>query len=411
MTKRCNALKDAGVSFSEEAAWVKWLGTAPQDLPRDEVREYLQFMAFQPRLLEQARLRSGFDLERNLRDTDDVIGFLLPEVQAMRGLARTQSLRCRLAIADGRLEDALQVLGQQYAMGRHIAMDEFIVSGLVGSAITGIASRDALYFIEHPDAPNLYWALAAAPKPLVDMRRAMAVEHDLLLAQLKVLREVDETPRPAGFWQDALRRLANQIGSLDYELGGVLRGASPEQRQAALIAAVIGAYPGAKRFSIESEGIAPEVVEAYPTAQVVLLAIVRYDRQARDRSFSASYLPYWQAARLFDAIQQSRREDSDRYGLTTALTNSLLPAIRAVSAAAARTEQQLALIQTIEAIRMYAAENDGRLPNRLAELPAPAPRDPITGDDFKYERKGDTAVLTGGAVPGLQYQFELRFRK
>ncbi len=60
---------------------------------------------------------------------DDVTGYLLSEVQTMRGLARLQTVRCKVAIAEGRLDDAIAILGQQYALARHLGQDVFGSSG------------------------------------------------------------------------------------------------------------------------------------------------------------------------------------------------------------------------------------------------------------------------------------------
>ena len=167
---------------------------APQDLPLDEVRKFLQLTSFQTHFLREAARRRNLDLNRNMRQVKDPIAYLLPEIQAMRELARTQNLRCKVAIAEGRLDDAIEILGQQYAMAWHLGQDEFLVSNLVGIACTSIAWEDALHLVQHPKAPNLYWAFASLPRPLVDLRQANAFERQFLYEQVKVLREVDEMP-------------------------------------------------------------------------------------------------------------------------------------------------------------------------------------------------------------------------
>ena len=44
-----------------------------------------------------------------------------------------------------------------------------------------------------------------------------------------------------------------------------------------------------------------------------------------------------------------------------------------------RVKQRLALLQTVEALRMYAAEHDGKLPADLSEIRLPLPPDPRRG--------------------------------
>ncbi len=399
-----------GKSEDEMPPYV-WLSMAPQELPLDAVKSYLTFTSFQPPLLREAVRRRWFDLDRNLREVDDPFAYLLPEIQSMRELARWQSLRSKVAIAEGRIDDAVAILGQEYALARHLGLDEFLVSNLVGLACAGVAWDDALYLVQHPDAPNLYWAFASLPSPPVDVRYALAVERQLLCLQFKVLREVDETPRPAGYWQDFLDRLIPQFGYLATEFGIPAAKEEPETARAMLVAYVAAAYPAAKRYLIEDLGLAREQVEAYPTAQVVFLAMVRYYEEARDDYFKWTRLPYWQAERK---TQGRSFEDfvgvkPDRVGWSAAPTLMLLPAVLATRTAAARVEQQVALVQTVEAIRMYGASHDGKLPARLDDLPVPAPQDPFTGKPLDYQYHGDYAVLNGHPMPGLRYRLIVRF--
>jgi hypothetical protein len=173
----------------------------------------------------------------------------------------------------------------------------------------------------------------------------------------------------------------------------------------------MAAYPGAKSFLIEKCGLPREQVEAYPTAQTVFLAVIRYYDQARDGVFKWDYLPFWQAEsipsgrRLGEALQTR----ADEVGWCTIPTDMLLPAVIAVRTAAARSQQTIALVQTVEAIRMYGAAHAGKLPPTLDELSVPAPLEPFTGKPLDYEYHGDRAVLSGHRVPGLQYRLVLRF--
>ncbi len=394
-----------------EAAPYSWLSMAPKELPLEEVKAYLSLTSFQPGFLKEAARRRRFDLDRDLRNVDNPIAYLLPEIQSMRELARTQSLRSKVAIAEGRIDDALEILGQEYAMAYHVGQDEFLVSNLVGIACAGIAWNDALYLVQHPDAPNLYWAFASLPHPLVDVRHAMAIERQFLFLQVKVLREVNETPRPAGYWRDFLDRLIPQFGILASDFGMAWLKDDPETARAALVGFVAAAYPAARRYLIERRGLSSQQVDAYPTAQVVFLAMVRYYEEARDGHFKWTHLPYWQAEAK---TRRFRFEDfvgmkPDRIGFAAAPTEMLLPAVLALRNAVARNQQHLAMIQAVEAIRMYGAAHGGRLPATLDDLSVPAPVEPVTGKPLDYRCQGDRAVLTGHDLPGIRYRLVLRF--
>ena len=397
-------------SYGEVPPYV-WQKMKPEELPLDEVKQFLKLTSFQPWFLKEAARRRRFDLDRNLPEVEDPIAYLLPEVQSMRGLARMQAIRCKVAIAEGRIDDAIAILGQQYAMARHLGQDEFIVSTLVGIACAGIAWDDALYLVQHPDAPNLYWAFASLPRPLVDVRHALAVERQFVYLQFKVLREVDESPRPIGYWQDFLDRLIPQMGTLADDFGMPWAKDDPETARVKLVGFVAAAYPGAKRYLIEDCGLPREQVEAYPTAQVVFLAAVRYYDEARDDYFKWAQLPYWQARSKTRGLRPKDfvRVKADHVGWSSAPAQLLLPAILAVRTAVARNEQTLALVQTVEAIRMYGAAHDGKLPATLDDLPVPAPLEPFNGKPLDYRYHGRYAVLNGHDMPGLRYRLILRF--
>jgi hypothetical protein len=384
-----------------------WQSMPPDELPVKEVKEFLTLLSFQPMYLKAAAQQRQFQLDRHIRTIQDPINYLLPEIQSMRELARMQSLRCRVAIAEGRVDDALEILGQQYALACHLGQDDFIVTTLVGLAISDVAWTDALHLVQRSEAPNLYWAFASLPRPLVDARYALSVERQFLYLQFKVLRDVDEVPRPPGYWQDFLDRLVPQIGSLASDFG--LDEDDPEATRAMLVAYVAAAYPGAKRYLIEEVGLSREQVEAYPTAQVVFLAMIRFYDAAGDDYFKWAKLPYYQSQSHSSRIYDSLRRKLDRIGWSGMPTDTLLPAVQAFQTAVARSQQRIALVQTVEAIRMYGAENDGKLPPTLDDLSVPAPLEPLTGKSLDYEFHDDHANLNGHKVLGLRYRLILRF--
>ena len=66
-----------------------------------------------------------------------------------------------------------------------------------------------------------------------------------------------------------------------------------------------------------------------------------------------------------------------------------------------RIDVQVAALQCVEAIRLYAAMHGGQLPGTLTEITEnPAPKDPISGELFQYTRTGSTAVLESAIPPG-----------
>ena len=67
-----------------------------------------------------------------------------------------------------------------------------------------------------------------------------------------------------------------------------------------------------------------------------------------------------------------------------------------------RIQQRIALLQHVEAIRLYAADNAGKLPPTLDAIKLPLPTDPFTGKAFLYKVDGDQATLQGTPPKGME---------
>lgn len=390
---------DAAGDYTRMAEPYVWLETSPDQLPLERVREYLQYSRFQTGHLQRAALRERCDFDRNVRGITDPQSYLLPEVQAMRELARLQSIRMRVAIAEKRSEDAVQILGQQLAMGRHLGQDVFLVTNLVGIAIANMGLADAVYLCEQPDSPNLYWALAALPQPLVSMQAGLDFERDILFAQIPWLREVDETPQPAAYWRTQLEQSATSFQNLGLYLPKIT------YTPAGFTALIAAAYPGARLYLLDEMGMEVADVEALPVTQTVLLAVRRSYEHLRDELFKRAYAAYPESQR-FD-FDKSRIALKTKYGLIIELSEFYLPGLTSIMSARARLQQLLALLQTIESLRDYMAGNGGRLPAELNQLRLPAPHDPVTGQPFDYRLQTDRAILSGAQVGTLKYQLHL----
>lgn len=392
-----------------------WLKMSPQELPVDEVKKFLRLVGFQKSLLRNASYRTDFSLDRNIKGVDNPIFYLLPEINAMRQVARYQSLRVRLALAEDRIDDAITYLGQNLAMAEHLGQDDFLVSNLVGMAIASIAWNDMLYLLERPDAPNLYWAYAVLPKPLVSTRRALAYERHLLFEQVKLLREVDTQVRNAGYWQDFIDRLIAESDSFAVVLDANwnLTNLDKSDARAVIASAIAAAYPGAKQYLVKEVQMDLEAVNAYAKTQTVFLAMKIYSERARDELLKWQFVPYplAEASPLYAESFEQMQIDDRRIGWITRPAQALLPAAQAIATAVERSQQRFAMTQTVEAIRFYAAKHNGRLPQNLSNLALPAVHDPITGRPFEYRLKGDRAVLRGAEAAGTRNQLVLQIAK
>jgi len=74
-----------------------------------------------------------------------------------------------------------------------------------------------------------------------------------------------------------------------------------------------------------------------------------------------------------------------------------------------RMERDIAAVQCLEAIRLYAAENKGALPAALDQIKVPIPQDPLNGRAFEYTCTSNQAVLSSPAPEGEAARVALRY--
>jgi hypothetical protein len=55
-------------------------------------------------------------------------------------------------------------------------------------------------------------------------------------------------------------------------------------------------------------------------------------------------------------------------------------------------------LRHVEALRLYAAEHDGKLPATLSDFCVPLPIDPVSGKSFVYAIDGAIAHIRGSSV-------------
>src|SRR5204863_9362209 len=66
------------------------------------------------------------------------------------------AVRARLAIADGRINDAVRDLQTVFTVARHVARGPFLICPLIGMAIATEALTQLDELVQHPAAANLY---------------------------------------------------------------------------------------------------------------------------------------------------------------------------------------------------------------------------------------------------------------
>ena len=387
-----------------------WLELPLEKFPREEVRKALT-SHWQSVLkeLDSAARRERCDWELPLGQSN-VFTMVLPELSTMRELGRLVALQAKLQIADGRTEEAIHTLQTGYALGRHMGQGQTLIHGLVGVAICQTMSARVEELLQQPGTRNLYWTLTVLPQPLIDMRPGLDIEMHSVYFGFPWLRDVDRSRNDLPYWQ-------NLIDKTERELGDVMFSgpAKPKAgyRPAVVAMALIG-YPLAKRVLIE-RGFSAAEAGAMPVPKVIFLATMQNYEEARDQMFKWFALPYWEARPGLERFDRNMLTEV-RHREIVPLASLLLPAVSAVKFAIARNDRSIALLRTVEALRIYGAAHEGRLPEKLADVTeVPLPIDPITGQAFSYRKAGDMAVIEAPAPAGRPQsqgrRLEIQFAK
>ncbi len=395
----------------------RWNAMPLDKLPLDEARKFLQDHHYMLRQIELGARRRTADWGYTLNTTDpDPISLLLPDVQSMRSLAPILVLQVRVALAQRDFKLAAHHLQTAFAFSRHVAEGPTLIQRLVGIALVNQFAGTVADFVERPDAPNLYWALTALPRPMIDLRGAEEWEYGMVEMQYPELGDLERERTPEQ-WDALLRRIRTDsrgLALMTQETGKPkLPDWFPKEIAPDDPAAKSPDLPAARKYVARTKHLTAERVEAMPPAQVLLLYIMGIYHEDRDEWYRAMYVPTPQCFPLFAAAKKRLRDAP--ISEAHLLARIFLAALPAVVEAQNRADRNIAALRVVEALRTYAAAHDGRLPEKLSDVTeVPVPDDPGTGRPFEYRREGDAGVVAspapGEARPnsGVRYRVTLR---
>jgi hypothetical protein len=362
------------------------------DLPRHDLSRLLDDRML--REVDRGARRAYVDWEMTELVRKEGIFLLIPDAGALRDIGMLLAVRARLEIAAGHFDKALVTLQTGFALARHIGDGPILICDLVGMAIANRMLAQLEELIQQPGAPNLYWALTTLPRPFIDLSKGLQGEKLTKYGTFPGLRDLETTPLTPQQQEFMLKAMA---WGVDRPGEGMKLSWTDRALASGL---VLRAYPDAKQ-ALVAEGRRPEEVEALPAIQVVLIHALHQFQRLQDDLFKWCSLPYWEARpRLEQADQEVRRA---RAHLEAYPFIDLLPAILRVTLDDAELDRRIAALRCVEAVRLYAAAHDGKLPAALDDIrEVPIPVDPVTGKAFDYRTAGDRATLHGPPPAGQQ---------
>jgi hypothetical protein len=391
------------------AVWSTWAETPLKELPLDEVGNRLATVRGLMHEMDMAARRRDCDWQTEGRP--EGIGFLIPDVQGFRSLAAVLAVRARYAMARGELDEAVQAFQTGYALARNMGKGPFLIQVLVGAAIASVMDNQLDELLQQPGAPNLYWALAVLPRSFFDLQLALQEEGAMMERTIPFAKRLEGSPMTAEEVKLAQAELKAMLNKFIFQPPTVAQTLEQIWMQAST-------YPEARR-GLLAQGFTPEQVEAMPPFQVVGLFALREYRRAWEEFVKWFDLPGGWREPGFKKSQDALAEASRRLDRLY-FRGDLFgpgPAFQKIFQATGRVDRRFAALCCVEAIRLYAAAHDGKLPATLADIKdVPLPPDPMTGRPFLYEVKDDKAKLSNPVLPGtkpdpyqmLTYEITLR---
>jgi hypothetical protein len=381
--------------------WVDWQAVPHKELPREEVHDKLRTAAILLRELDRAA--HCRDCDWQLAGRPEGIALLLPEVQGLRELANVLAVRVRYEAALGHYAEAVEGLQTGYALARHLAQAPSLIHVLVGAAIAQIMNRQLEELLEQPGAPNLYWALAVLPRPFLDLQPAIQEDEPMLERSLPFAKRLEQEPMTAAEIETAQK----QIRQLTGRFGSGPTNVAQDVVQAWHYGAT---YAEAKRALIK-QGMPAEQLAAMPVFQVASLYALREYRRAWEEYTKWFAVPGGWHEAGYDRSKRQYQEAALRLDVLffggEFRADVPPPRLERVGLASERVDRRFAGLRCVEAIRLYAAGHDGKLPAALADITdVPAPPDPVTGKPFVYMVQGDKAKLDSPAPTGQEFPYQ-----
>jgi hypothetical protein len=170
---------------------VPWYEKAAKALPGkavdDEVRQWLKMPVEQLPLgqVETALTQYGESLKcvaqatkcRECQWPAWAPGAPVSNLEEYRKLGLAIRLWARYEIAQKNYEGAVIALRTGFAMGRHLTQGPTLIQLMVGNALSAMMGGEVGEFVQAGEAPNLYAALAALPKPFIEVEKVIESEN------------------------------------------------------------------------------------------------------------------------------------------------------------------------------------------------------------------------------------------
>ena len=317
------------------------------------------------------------------------INFTLPSIQQTRRIARALMLRNRLAVIEGRYEDSVENIGMIYKLGENVNEQGFLVSNVVAAAQVGMANECMIDLVSSPSSPNMYWALAELPRPILSFRKSFRLEANFPERFLPELDGIETAEYSDEEWKRRLVSVIDfttQVGAAT-SLGSVV-GSQSRQNELLAFAVGLAGYSGAKQRLLDA-GMNAERVAAMSAAQVLLIDFKRDLNCFANEFEKALYVPYQDSIEFND---RAEKLVATPFRMGAVFIQMLWPSTEQVRETGERVQAGTDSLMVIESIRHHVATT-GDFPATLGDLELSVVDNAFTGKPFGYRVRDGKAVL------------------
>lgn len=319
----------------------------------------------------------------------------LPDVSGSREYATALAAKARACIKRGELEEAEDLICILNGLGRHIGDTPLFVCQDVVASHQRLSRFAFEELIQHPDSSNYYWDLAHVEGLSKQVRRAVQMEMAYLNKTFPRFREMEGIHDEEAWSRlliDVYDRILKDFDPLPQKF-------LPE-RGSEEYAKFMKDWSAQSRTRFQR--IHPELkdsMEKMSDPEIGLRYLWERTEEISKRVAAPVMLELPMALSRTAETEKAILAECEDDLLVKAAALSLYSQQGYVEVVA-RSEQSIAILQTVEAIRDWSATHDGRLPETLDELDLPAPLDPAVNSPFRYVLADDrrNATLRTSAV-------------
>lgn len=364
-----------------------------QNIPPHAAQEWVDRFDFVYQ--ELSGLADAEDLSWDLRVRDrrgkEIWSTRIEEVQQARDLSRLLQLKFVTQIAKKDFAGATDSIRTGLRLAAFVGQGESIVQGMVGLAIENLMNAAIDTMIRTPECPNMYWALQTLPSPLMPIREAVEIELAMVARMFPVLKESEALALSD---KELSQRLSQSIGDLRQ-----LVGSNSGLGTADSLGLMLSMSGADAKERLQAAGYDKKVLESMTQLQASLIDAGRELRSHSDELLKGIKLRGPEGDVLRERVDEDFHNWLRKRGSSPAalIGSEMLPAAKSIHEAILRTEMIRNRLIAAEAIRLYAANHGGKLPDSLDGLvDPPVPLDPFTKKPFEYrvEKMGDRRRVT-----------------